>query len=67
MDDIRETVMDLQNALLKLQEWLEDREAEPVRESGNGVTWHFRCVCGQPVGYPDKYCRECGRKILWNG
>ena len=65
MNDVREAVMDAIQALQKVQEWFESREAEPVRESRNGVTWWFRCVCGKAVDYPDKYCRECGRKLKW--
>ena len=30
-----------------------------------GSTMWFRCGCGTPVNYGDKFCRMCGREIKW--
>lgn len=33
--------------------------------ASNGTTMWFRCGCGQPVQYGDRYCRMCGGRIKW--
>jgi hypothetical protein len=40
-------------------------EAEAEMEGG-GSTWFFVCgECHTAIDSKDKYCRECGRKIIW--
>ena len=33
---------------------------------GGGLTWWYVCgECHSAIDRADKYCRECGRKIIW--
>ena len=56
---------------------LKEQEAvKPVRDEQTGRIWLCR-KCGTYVGFEDndphdpnefdKYCRECGRPVLWEG
>lgn len=41
------------------------RQAEAEMEGG-GTTWYFVCgECHTAVDSTDKYCRQCGREIVW--
>lgn len=44
---------------------LQLRQAEAEMEGG-GHTWFFVCgECHTAIDTKDKYCRECGREIIW--
>ena len=67
MTDLKEllrTAMDLETTAHSLVAELEKRISVPKLEH-RGVTIRYLCKCGQPVGYPDKFCRECGRMQEW--
>ena len=45
---------------------LQLRQAEAEMESG-GHTWFFVCgECHTAIDSHDKYCRQCGREIVWS-
>lgn len=69
MTDLKEllrTAMDLETQSHALVAELEKRVSVPVIET-DGITTRVRCVCGHPIEYHDKYCRECGRMQVWTG
>lgn len=44
---------------------LKEKSAEAEME-GDANTWWFACgECHGAIDPKDKYCRECGRKIIW--
>ena len=41
------------------------RGATPDIEGG-GMTWFFVCgECHSTINERDKYCRECGKRVVW--
>lgn len=54
--------------LLKEQEAIEPKKAPfPDASRANG-SWYYICgACSRPIDPIDKYCRECGRPVLWEG
>ena len=69
MTDILQEVMDAISGLQRVQaklEGLEDQANRPI-VSAVGSTQYFTCPCGTPVHFGDKFCRECGRRIRWDG
>ena len=43
-------------------------ETAEVELEGGGSTWWYVCEeCRKAVDTSDKYCRECGRKLKWEG
>ena len=52
-------------ALTEANDALQVRQAEAEIEGG-GHTWFFVCgECHTAIDTKDKYCRECGREIVW--
>ena len=52
-------------ALTDANDGLQVRTAEAEMEGG-GHTWFFVCgECHTAIDSRDKYCRECGREIIW--
>ena len=64
LKDLLKAAMDLETQAHALVVELEKRVSVPVIET-DGITTRIRCVCGQPIEYHDKYCRECGRMQEW--
>ena len=64
MKELLEAAMDLETAAHRLVALFESRITKPT-VINSGQTIRFRCVCGMPVDYNDKYCRECGRMQTW--
>lgn len=65
------------NILTQFHEWAKEQKAvKPVRDKQTGRLW-LCGKCGSYVGFEDndphdpneydKYCRECGRPVLWEG
>lgn len=72
-----EGCLELAEAQDVIQEMLKEQEAvKPVRDEQTGRIW-LCGNCGTYVGFEDndpydpnefdKYCRECGRPVLWEG
>ena len=52
-------------ALTDAADVLQVRTAEAEMEGG-GSTWYFVCgECHTAIDSHDKYCRQCGREIIW--
>ena len=52
----------------KEQEAVEPKRAPFPDASRSDGSWYFICgACSKPIDPIDKYCRECGRPILWKG
>ena len=50
--------------LLKEQEPI---EAKTMGESKSHGSWWFACgACGHAIDIEDNFCRECGRKVMWD-
>lgn len=64
LKDLLKAAMDLETQAHALVAELEKRVSVPVIEM-DGITTRVKCVCGQPIEYHDKYCRECGRMQIW--
>lgn len=49
------------------RESLKEQEAAEAEIEGDGrSTWWYVCgECHTAINPRDKFCRECGRKILW--
>ena len=45
---------------------LKENTAE-VEIDGGGTYWFVCGECRTAVGSKDKYCRECGRRLIWDG
>lgn len=46
------------------------KELEPVAAEleGGGSTWWFVCgECHTAIDRCDRFCRQCGRRIIWDG
>lgn len=55
-------------SMLKEQEAVEPKKAPFPDASRSDGSWYFICgACSKPIDPYDKYCRECGRPILWEG
>ena len=57
-----EKIKDERDALLKAQ--------EPVKvktKCNTGLTWWYVCTeCDESVSPGDKFCRRCGRRLVWD-
>lgn len=52
----------LENAIQLLKE----REPVPVELEGGGWSWWYVCgECHTAINAGDKFCRECGRPLIW--
>ena len=61
---------------LHFEKWIESSKAalellkaqEPVKtKHNNGVThWYVSAECDVSVNPGDKYCHECGRRLVWD-
>lgn len=59
---IREDLKDISELIVRQQ----PAEAE-VADSGGGITHWYKCgKCQTEINLGDKFCNNCGRKILWN-
>ena len=57
----------MRNALELLKEQ-EPIEAKTMGESKSHGSWWFACgACGHAIDPEDNFCRECGRKVKWDG
>ena len=48
------------------------KEQEPitphVEHDSDDDTWYYGCgACHMDIDPKDKYCRHCGRQVLWDG
>ena len=34
--------------------------------AGEVTRWYACGACNEPIDMNDKYCRHCGRKVVWN-
>ena len=50
----------------KILELIKENTAE-VEIEGGGTYWFVCGECRVTVGSKDKYCRECGRRLIWDG
>ena len=52
---------------------LREHEAVEARKKSDGkpqpwTSWWYVCGdCGQEIEYHDRFCRWCGRAVMWNG
>lgn len=54
--------------MLKEQEAVKPKKAPFPDASRSDGSWYFICgACSKPIDPYDKYCRECGKPILWEG
>jgi len=55
-------------AVLKEQEAVEPKKAPFPDASRSDGSWFYICgACSRAIDPKDKYCRECGRPVLWEG
>ena len=44
------------------------KEEVPAEIEGGGSSWWYVCgECHTAIDKLDKYCRQCGRKVKWDG
>lgn len=46
----------------------EQKPVEPhVEHDSDDDSWYYGCgACHEAIDYKDKFCRHCGRKVLWD-
>ena len=54
-------------ALLKEQEAVEPTISGINEHDGHGSWWYQCGKCKMPIDYGDKFCRHCGRPVMWDG
>lgn len=67
-DEEKKAVSEAIEAMKRASRILEENiggEVNRPRVETSGTTMWFRCGCGQPVQYGDRYCRMCGRAVKW--
>lgn len=48
--------------------YLKEKEPVPAEREGGGSSWWLVCgECHTAIDTQDQYCRQCGRRIDWNG
>ena len=60
-DEIRKAITEMIGAMM-----IGQAETTAEYEGDSRSTWWYVCgECHTGLDYSDKYCRQCGRRILW--